>query len=115
MGTPADIYPNSDLLDLYSQAELDAAFLPDPLLGDYNNNGVVDTADYVLWRKGGPLQNEAHNPGTVSQEDYTEWRSRFNNPAGGSGLGDAPIPEPTTAMLALLAGIATVAAGRRRP
>jgi hypothetical protein len=23
--------------------------------GDYNANGTVDAADYVLWRKGGPL------------------------------------------------------------
>ena len=34
--------------------------------GDYNNNGVVDAADYVLWRKGGPLQNEVDTPGTVN-------------------------------------------------
>ena len=25
------------------------------VLGDYNNNGTVDAADYVLWRNGGPL------------------------------------------------------------
>src|SRR6476661_7815943 len=26
---------------------------------DYDNNGIVDAGDYVLWRKGGPLQNDA--------------------------------------------------------
>src|SRR4051794_3444149 len=26
--------------------------------GDFNNNGTVDAADYVLWRNGGPLANE---------------------------------------------------------
>ena len=31
--------------------------------GDFNNNGVVDAADYVLWRKGGPLQNEVDDAG----------------------------------------------------
>jgi hypothetical protein len=84
--------------------------------GDYNNNGVVDAADYVLWRDGGPLQNEVDTPGTVNAADYTEWRARFGNTSGsGSGLGAGAVPEPTTALLALLAGLATVAVGRRRP
>jgi hypothetical protein len=25
--------------------------------GDFDNNGTVDAADYVLWRRGGPLNN----------------------------------------------------------
>jgi hypothetical protein len=51
----------------------------DPVPGDYNSNGRVDAADYVLWRDGGPLQNEVADPGTVSAADYTEWRARFGN------------------------------------
>ena len=38
---------------------------PAGVAGDYNNNGVVDMADYVLWRNGGPLQNEVASTGTV--------------------------------------------------
>jgi hypothetical protein len=83
--------------------------------GDYNNNGVVDAADYVAWRKGGTLANEVDNPGTVNAADYTAWRARFGNTSGsGSGLGAGAVPEPTTALLALLAGLATVASWRRR-
>ena len=41
-------------------------FTPVGVPGDYNNNGIVDSADYVLWRNGGPLQNEVDNPGTVN-------------------------------------------------
>ncbi len=41
-----------------------------PLPGDYNGNGTVDAADYVLWRKGGPLLNEVNSPGTVNAADY---------------------------------------------
>lgn len=83
--------------------------------GDYNGNGLVDGADYVVWRKGGPLQNEVDTPGTVNAADYTEWRSRFGNTSGsGSGLGGGAVPEPTAAALAMLAGLATVASWRRR-
>ena len=45
--------------------------------GDYNNNGAVDAADYVVWRDGGPLQNETASIGTVDQADYDEWRRRL--------------------------------------
>jgi hypothetical protein len=68
--------------------------------GDYNDNGLVDAADYVLWRKGGPLENEVDNEGVVNEQDYTEWRTRFGNPPGpGSSLGAVAVPEPPTMML----------------
>jgi hypothetical protein len=52
-----------------------------PLSGDYNNNGTVDLADYVLWRNGGPLQNEGATPGAVTAEDYGVWRANFGRTA----------------------------------
>jgi hypothetical protein len=64
------------------------------LPGDYNNNGTVDAADYVLWRDGGPLANEVDTPGTVNQADYTEWRARFGNPGSGSAAGVGPNGNP---------------------
>jgi hypothetical protein len=87
--------------------------------GDYNNNGNVDAADYVLWRKGvAPLANEVDvtgGAGVTNAGDYTAWRARFGNPPGsGSGLGAGAVPEPTTALLASLAGLAMVASWRRR-
>jgi hypothetical protein len=100
-----NIFPNSDLLDLYTQAELDAV-LPQPVPADYNGNGSVDAADYVLWRKGGPLLNEVDTPGTVDAADYTEWRARFGNPSAGSGLGGSTVPEPS-ALALLIAATAT--------
>jgi hypothetical protein len=76
----------------------------DGVLGDYSNNGVVDAADYVLWRNGGPLANESDMPGTVNQADYTFWRSRFGATTGagsGAALNAANVPEPTSAALAV--------------
>jgi hypothetical protein len=85
--------------------------------GDYNNNGVVDAGDYVLWRKGGPLANEVDNPGVVNNQDYTEWRARFGNPNPGSGssLGVASVPEPATIVLVALISpfFVSLVAGRK--
>src|SRR3954463_1977091 len=52
-----------------------------PPSGDYNGNGVVDAADYVVWRNGGPLQNEVVGvtPGLVTPEDYDAWKARYGS------------------------------------
>jgi hypothetical protein len=81
------------------------------LLGDYNGNGTVDAADYVLWRNGGPLMNESVSPGTVDQADYEFWRSRFGATAG-SGTAQAAVPEPSTLLLTIF-GLASLQALRR--
>ena len=59
--------------------------------GDYNQNGVVDAADYVVWRK----------TGINSQQGYNDWRPHFGQTAGsGSGASaNAAVPEPTTLVL----------------
>jgi autotransporter-associated beta strand protein len=67
-----------------------------PLPGDFNLDGMVDAADYLVWRKkfGSPY----------TQTDYNTWRSRFGQ-GGGGGAGGA-VPEPATYLfcgLALLA------------
>jgi hypothetical protein len=74
------------------------------LTGDYNGNGVVDAADYVLWRNGGPLLNEGDNPGTVDAGDYTVWKAHFGQTSGGPS-GPQGVPEPTAVALCLLAGL----------
>jgi hypothetical protein len=85
--------------------------------GDYNDNGVVDAGDYVLWRNGGPLQFEVDTPGTVNAADYTAWRARFGKTTAGAGSGSVmitAIPEPATVVLAVLGLLAICILPSRR-
>jgi autotransporter-associated beta strand protein len=83
--------------------------------GDYNGNGVVDGGDYVVWRKGGPLQNDP-TPG-VQAADYDFWRAHFGNTSGAgsstvAGAGGA-VPEPASVIL-ILFGMLVLMFGLRR-
>jgi hypothetical protein len=52
--------------------------------GDYNDNGAVDAADYVVWRENLNTQAMLPNDDTpgVDQDDYTRWRSNFGTAGG---------------------------------
>jgi hypothetical protein len=85
--------------------------------GDYNDNGTVDAADYVVWRDGGPLQNETVTVGSTTIEDYDEWRANFGDIVG-MGAASRPlgsiVPEPaTTSLLLFVAGAALLRHSRR--
>jgi Concanavalin A-like lectin/glucanases superfamily len=60
--------------------------------GDYNNSGIVDAGDYVLWRKSVGsstlINRNSFITGPVGQADYAFWRSRFGVaiPASGDSL-----------------------------
>jgi hypothetical protein len=73
---------------------------PPMLTGDFNNNGVVDAADYVLWRNGGPLMNDPTNG--VQPEDYNVWRANFGKTAGSAASLAASVPEPASCVIMLL-------------
>jgi hypothetical protein len=71
------------------------------VLGDYNQNGTVDAADYVVWRKsvgGASLPNRGTGiTGPVGANDYNFWRARFGATSGaGAGVVAAGVPEPTS-------------------
>jgi hypothetical protein len=84
--------------------------------GDYNNDGTVNAADYVLWRKGGSLANEVADVGTISAADYAEWRARFGNPSLGSGasIGGGAVPEPSSIWMLSVGAIIWKGCARRR-
>lgn len=89
---------------------------PATLDGDYNGDGSVDAADYVVWRKtlGSTTELAADGNGSlvIDQGDYIHWRNNFGGTLPGSGAGGA-VPEPET-MLLVIVGLASLAAFRPR-
>jgi subtilisin family serine protease len=63
------------------------------LAGDYNRDGIVDQADYNLWRKTSgasvtPYSGaDGNGDGVVNQADYDVWRSHFGQTLPGAGSG----------------------------
>jgi hypothetical protein len=81
------------------------------LPGDYSDDGVVNTADYILWRNNVDtdfvLANDA-SPGSVDASDYLVWRENFGAVLAGSS--QTAVPEPSVlTLLVLLASHAALA------
>jgi len=78
------------------------------LAGDFNHDGAVDAADYVVWRQ---------TNGT--QIGYDEWRTNFGRTGGtgtsanNSAVGVA-VPEPTLCALVAAAALGLAAGSARR-
>lgn len=97
------------------------SFLP----GDYNNDGFVDAADYIVWRDNLDTSNTIPNdetPGSVSQADYVVWQANFGRAlASGAGHlvdGLAAVAEPSGGLLICLATLCLGVlrkSGRRSP
>jgi hypothetical protein len=74
---------------------------------DFNQDGIVNAADYVKWRRS-----------NGSQADFNLWRANFGNTRGGTfggGSGSQAahgVPEPSSAMMLLACGLLLVT-GRR--
>jgi hypothetical protein len=82
------------------------------LQGDFNTDGTVDAADYIVWRNG--------LGSTYTQADYNIWRANFGRSASGAvviGLKGneslANVPEPARVALDMV-GLLSVFVARRR-
>jgi hypothetical protein len=83
------------------------------LPGDYNANGIVDAADYVVWRKSAgnlptSLAADGSGPsgspdGIVDEIDRQFWRANFGNLLQTPSSGTV-VPEPSLMTLAILIG-----------
>ena len=93
----------------------------DGLTGDYNGNGMVDAADYTLWRDTlgsvTDLRADGDRDGHVDPDDFWFWKTHFGESFGvGRGLTTSTsVPEPSTGLLALAALGCFLACGARTP
>jgi hypothetical protein len=100
---------------------------PVGLPGDYNDDDVVDAADYTVWRDNlgsnfglnGNGDEAGASSGLVDEADFEFWKLNFGDTAGaGSGSSGAidalnAVPEPTSWMVAVT--LALLCHRRRRP
>jgi hypothetical protein len=107
------------LLDVAALADIGWSTAVAPVLtGDYNNNGIVDAADYTIWRdtlgSSSDLRangdNSGASAGKIDQADYFAWKSNFGHTASGSA---AAVPEPASGLLLILGAYLAIGLARR--
>ena len=80
------------------------------LPGDYNDDHIVDAADYTVWRKnlGGVASLPNDDTAGVGLDDYDRWRHNFGNSSisGSGSFSFGSVPEPSSASHLLLAFLA---------
>ena len=79
--------------------------LEDP---DFNGDGDVDMADLMIWQRGygngtTHSQGDANGDGTVDGADLALWKLQFGT--GGALTGILGVPEPSSVVLLLMAGL----------
>ena len=88
------------------------------LAGDYNGDGAVDAADYVIWRKtigqqASPFSGaDGDGDGTIGAGDYNVWRANFGRAAAASAAAPSSsftrstnVPEANSLLLAILGAL----------
>ncbi|WP_197526681.1 hypothetical protein [Botrimarina colliarenosi] len=80
-----------------------------PLPGDYNDDGVVDAADYTVWRdaEGGDVPSgtgaDGNDDGKIDQDDYDIWAAHYGTVS--DPVQSESVPEPNAMALAFLASV----------
>jgi endonuclease I len=77
------------------------------LSGDYNRDGIVDAADYVVWRRALGENVTAYDgadgdgDGMIDDGDYDVWRANFGSTAAATGsFATRAVPEPASLLIA---------------
>ncbi|MEX2168346.1 MAG: PEP-CTERM sorting domain-containing protein [Pirellulales bacterium] len=105
-GTLAGVFDAITLPALSSELQWDTSqlyttgALSVSLAGDYNGNGLVDAADYTVWRDG-------LGGTTYTQLHYDQWKQNFGAVSPGIGAGNGSlsrtaVPEPSGKVLAAI-------------
>ncbi len=85
------------------------------LAGDYNDDGIVNAADFTVyrdtWNSTTELEADGSGNGVVDLADYTVWVNAYGDTSSSSSAASA-VPEPTSLLLSTLA-VAGLLAGTR--
>lgn len=84
----------------------DVAKLP----GDFNGDGTVSAADYLVWRnsqnqQGPNLPADGNDDLVVNQADYELWRAHFGDTLTAPASGAGSVPEPGATVIALISTV----------
>lgn len=74
--------------------------------GDFNNDGIVNGSDYVVWRNGMGTK--------YTQSDYNVWRSHFGQTVGSGSATIAAVPEAGSMVLFISAVLLVGGSSRRQ-
>jgi len=80
------------------------------LPGDYNDDGIVNAADYTMWRgnlgrSAGTLPNDVDG-GTIGRAQYDTWMANFGLTSDSpSWVENTAVPEPPPALLLILSAL----------
>jgi hypothetical protein len=81
----------------------------DVISPDFNSDGIVDAGDFSVWRDslgqtGSGLAADANGDQSIDVLDYNLWRKYFGYTLAGPVQSVSAAPEPSSFLLALLAG-----------
>lgn len=90
---------------------------PQSVPGDYNGDGIVDAADYTVWRdtlgSTEMLDADGDQSGEVDSNDYTFWRERYGDSLNSPASTSLAVPEANALVLLQAALVTLTARGRR--
>jgi hypothetical protein len=122
--TTLDEMPNNEYVYGYSyqyeaDIRLDLSTVPPLVPGDYNADGIVNAADFTVWRdhvgQTFALPNRSpDNNGPISTADYMFWKSHFGEHTGSAAGTAATVPEPSALALLAIGCVASWPAHRLR-
>ena len=109
----AKISGSDDEVQFYTLT-IDVDLIEDPRLGDFNDDGTVDTADYAVWRDSLAAADESSilfrgdGAAGVDAGDYQVWLDHFGAVYPTGGASASAVPEPSTLACMLLAAGGTL-------